>query len=724
LDQYRWQDVADSPDAQSKYPWDWLVNGLQLRRIRATLRFFPLDDAVQPLPIADIEASCRTIAVAEVGGSDSVEICSESSNLEVEEAVATRVSERIHSIVTNDSLYSPAYILPLVLAALEACVEDAIAVSQTDVAGESISGKESKTNPVAGHELLAKTAQRLCEKGALSLALGSLCSRCCSLRQIAVAVLGLLARAIDCEEARDISSWRERPQLAMLLRSVHRALAIRRATMLVESQCDESKEKAAWVVPKLPGFSAIFLAMSALVLSRPGDSAYSPLNKCFLSIDSDHGAFRDLNRLPAFIMLLCSTALEPPGQARLERLFALSLFRDGLLDDFCFKSALSCHAPALLMSTFFNFRSRLTGSVKEVEEECLLLLEAIARIFRCGGPHATHVMTDRMGSISWIRGVLESRDLKQLVPTRSCRVALLNLVATAVHQAVSDFRRHGDGRKGTSLLFEVTVLAQPTLKLGVIALEDGVSHDEEGAQKAALSLSSAAGVAALKSLQSALLFLKGKCATMEIEDVRSDGVFISTMLEFLSKARHASTAQLHVILEALVIFPFNLRASVKEATQLCVIMLDSVCSGASNESFVFTKMLLMRISLILKRVVLPVGRDALMLASQMASEYPTMKSESEATEQGNNEPTEEAIDVTTTSVGDELVRKLLKSQKTCCQWPECRALWIECLHQVMGQTVDSVLTLDFELAGEEEGATNTIRVLRHWMTTQHQSQAA
>jgi Nucleolar pre-ribosomal-associated protein 1 len=683
------------------------------------LRFFPLDDAAEPPPLADVEASCRTIEDAKGGGSDSTEIRSESSTLEAEQ------SERIDSVVTNESSYSPAYILPLVLAALETCVEDAQALSDTGVAGETISANQSKMKPVAGHELLAKTAQRFCDKGALSLALASLCSRCCSLRQIAVAVLGLLARAIDCEEARDISSWRERPQLAMLLHSVHRALAIRRATMLVDAQGDEPKEKAAWVVPKLPGFSAIFLAMSALVFARPGDSAYVPLNKYFLSIDGDHGAFRDLNRLPAFIMLLCSTALEPPGQAMLERLFALRLFRDGFLDDYCFKSASSCHAPALLMSTFFNFRSRLTaGSVKEAEEECLLLLEAMERIFQCGGPHATHVMIDRMGSISWIRALLESRDLTQLVPTRSCRVALLNLVATAVNQAISDFHRNGDGRKGTTLLFEVTALAQSTLKLGVIALENGVSYGGEDAQEATVSLAITACVDALKSLQSALL-LKEKGETWEIEDACSDGVSISTMLEFLLKARRMSTAQQHAILGAFTIFPLNLRASVKEAIQLCGIMLDSVPCGASNESFVITKGLLMRISLILKRIVLPLNGDAMVFTSQMDSEDPTKQARDKATEQGNNEATDMTIDERTASVGDEIVPKLLKRQKTCFQWPECRALWIECLHQVVRQTMDSTSTVDFDMAEDEEGVTNkTIRLLRHWVAIQPPSQVS
>ena len=185
FDQYRWQDVADSSVTPSKYPWDWLINGLQLGRVRQTLHFFPLDDAVQPPPIADIEGPSRTVEITEDEGMDSRDTGCESSTLEAGHRVAFGVSKAIDRDGASEACYSPAFILPLVLAALETCVEDDCAIRHADLAHEAKEGRKNSTGYMSGQEMLAKTAQRLCEKGALSLALASLCSRCCSLRQIA-----------------------------------------------------------------------------------------------------------------------------------------------------------------------------------------------------------------------------------------------------------------------------------------------------------------------------------------------------------------------------------------------------------------------------------------------------------------------------------------------------------------------------------------------------------
>lgn len=96
-------------------------------------------------------------------------------------------------------------------------------------------------------------AQRLCDKGALSLALGSLCSDCSSLRKVAVATLGHIKMALDSREARNLSTWRERPQLAMIVDSVQSGIAVRAALRL-----DPNEAPTGLLVPKLLALAAIF----------------------------------------------------------------------------------------------------------------------------------------------------------------------------------------------------------------------------------------------------------------------------------------------------------------------------------------------------------------------------------------------------------------------------------------------------------------------------------
>jgi hypothetical protein len=65
-------------------------------------------------------------------------------------------------------------------------------------------------------------------------------------------------------------------------------------------------------IPKLPSLSAILLAKAALILSKPGDAMYSAMNKYFLKLNQNHGAYNDMTRLPAFIALFCSSSDENP----------------------------------------------------------------------------------------------------------------------------------------------------------------------------------------------------------------------------------------------------------------------------------------------------------------------------------------------------------------------------------------------------------------------------
>lgn len=426
MDQFRWNGVPEDETCskiKDKQLWDWLVNGLQLGRVRQTLRCFPLHDALIPAPLYDLEEVTEVHAM-EIGG----EYRHSSARNEATERSSTATRRP-----ANDTSYSPGYVLPLILAALESCTGEF-----KEQATQSLRHGQLPSAAKSGMAMLTRMAQRLCEKGGLSLALASLCSKCPALRQVALSVISFFMWAIDSEEAREITSWRERPQLAMLLHSVHRALAVRRAILMAREEENGIKESATWSVPCFPGFSAVFLARAAFALTRPGESMFVPLNKFFLSIDSEHGAFRDMNRLPAFITFLCSSSDDPDDQARDERLWALKLFKAGFLDESCFKMVAACHAPELLLTTIYNHRMRRTTTGGTDDEECLVLLEAVETMMVRGGRHAMHQLVGRMGLLSWLRTVLESPlAAEQVLRTQATQIAFLELLAVSVRQATT-----------------------------------------------------------------------------------------------------------------------------------------------------------------------------------------------------------------------------------------------------------------------------------------------
>jgi Nucleolar pre-ribosomal-associated protein 1 len=112
-----------------------------------------------------------------------------------------------------------------------------------------------------------------------------------------------LIEAVDSQEAHQIASWRERPQIAMVLGAVQRSLVVRYA-----EDVNGKGKSTNFQVPELPGFSAIFLARASLVLSRPSDPLFLAMNRSFLRTEVDGGGFQDLTRLPAFMSLFCSSS--------------------------------------------------------------------------------------------------------------------------------------------------------------------------------------------------------------------------------------------------------------------------------------------------------------------------------------------------------------------------------------------------------------------------------
>lgn len=702
LDQFRWKGIPQEntiATPSSYQMWDWLANGLQLGRVRQTLRRFPFQDGLVPSPLADVE-----IWTSNADG-DKMDIDEDETIVfDVVNDPEGEPNGMVGNRSVNDASYSPGYVLPLILAALESCMGDPQNTAPQFDRHQHVANGARK-----GMEVLASMTHRLCEKGGLSLALASLCCKCPSLRKVAVSVISFFMWAIDSQEAREISAWRERPQLAMLLHSVHRFLAVRRSTLQSrkeENSAEPPNKSPVWVVPQLLGFPAVFLARAAFVLTRPGDSMYSPINKYFLSIDKEHGAFKDMNRIPAFIFFLCSSSDEPVDQARNERLWALKLLKAGFLNGSSFKMVSSCHAPELLLTTIYDHRmrhlSRNSGG-KHQSEESVVLIQAVSAMVQFGGNQASHQLIGRMGLLSWLRSVLESPVVDQILPSRASRIAFLVLISTSVRQAIlyeayckskddgddddssesdgdsdssSDSGSNNDGdkrdskggpaedevdkshgvasRSVSSFPIEVYSLARPTLMLCLASFGDSqplgsMSHHEPGSSIPLSSLD------VLLSLKSAFQSLSGDLQPT----IREDGIPLAPALDYLSKIAASSLppSATKDAIEALTCLPMTPSAAAspcdkEDAATFCCRVLEVITDASiSHLPQSWIVQILTRLSVILQ--------------SRFANA--TFDTELYANSTGITE----------------LLEKLLESRTACFQWTESRDLWFVCLQHLL-----------------------------------------
>jgi hypothetical protein len=336
-----------------------------------------------------------------------------------------------------DPRYNPAFVLPLVLHALRdshapidasntsttshtTAADDGDEDTDPDLAYSEEEQRLERLHKVYSH---LKVVQSLCSNGALALTLASLASKCDSMRQLAVAILLFMTQAVHMEEARDLTDWRDRRQLAMLLNSIQRGLCYRRWTQLAKREQDReeeeeddddetmedvnnanrasSKSKQApapdvdvVTIPLFSSVSAIFLARASIVLGNPSDPMYDVTNSYFLGLSKDKlGAFRDSGlRLPAFLYLyngsisqfasngngigiggmsLKIREMSPKSLIR-QRIWAVMLLRDGARDGFSVKAALKCNAPSMLLCQLNNImmlaHSSSSNNTNEVAE--------------------------------------------------------------------------------------------------------------------------------------------------------------------------------------------------------------------------------------------------------------------------------------------------------------------------------------------------------------------
>lgn len=331
--------------------WDWLSTWITLDRVRSTLSSFPVKEGTQ----------------------------ADSPNL---------------------FAYSPAYTLPLILAS----IEEALSISL-----------QPNENGIEFSEKLLRRAHVLCLNGGLALALGSLCCHDPDTRRLAAVILLTIRFVASSVDARKMTSWRERPQITMLLESVHRGLAV---------HASEASQQDAMNVPRLPGTSAIFLANAALALMKPGHGLFVPSNRYFLKIEDSGGAFPDLYRLPMFISLFCTTT-EDASEAERERILALELLCDSFVDEDCFRPLLACHAPELLLTSFHRASDR----------EICLLIGVLSKILANGGTKASSHMICRIGLFAWIQGLLAESVASDIFSTTNSIETFSSLVLLTTKKA-------------------------------------------------------------------------------------------------------------------------------------------------------------------------------------------------------------------------------------------------------------------------------------------------
>ena len=357
MDQLRWGlDAGSNPGSDT---WDWLPSWIELSRVNETLERFPFDDTFE-----------RSTA---------------------EDSDNWKPGAHQENEASPDVRYSPGFLLPLILAALEGRSPEEKQSDSGNVSHFNGDGKACTTSQ-------ALLLQKLCEKGALAIALGSLCCECADIRRVAIAILALANVLVRSDEAQRSSSWRERPQAVLILDCVRRALAkeIANSYHLTDGIAIPAE------VPKILPPCAVFLAKASLILATPGDDLFPSLNRYFLRIDTEHGAVQDLRRLPAFVSLFCSGTMTD-GVAFRERCWAVETLRDSFINESCFGPAMACHALELLVTRM----EYLVSSALSPEFDAVV--SALSRVVECGGPQGISYLIGRLGLLSWLRSLVTCR---------------------------------------------------------------------------------------------------------------------------------------------------------------------------------------------------------------------------------------------------------------------------------------------------------------------------
>ena len=421
-----------------KESWEWFINALDIDRVRCTLCQFPVADTFEPTVIDDKfsqqhEERCSSDEIVEEMDYDMSSVAPMNSSRCTNSARESGCDT--WRGVGDDIRYSPGFILPLILATMEAYrptekeCNTALLIDQDD---DVVIDRDSDYD--ADCYAFGIICKRISDRGGIALAIASLSSRCPSIRQLAIAICGLFLTALQMQESHGIKIWRERPQQELILSSIQRGLAVRRSIQI--QKCNNMVDgielgemtttETTINIPMLPAVSAIFLAKALLIVSRPGDDMYGPINRYFLRLVDYHGAFQDCFGLPAFLSLYCSSSAEL-SRCRIERGWALLCLKDGVVDEYCYRIISQHHVPELLMSSVDSMMDD-----PDSHSELYLTLDVIETLIQSGGVHASTHLIKRQGLLSWLHGIISWRRISSVFPYVALKCKFLNLITAAV----------------------------------------------------------------------------------------------------------------------------------------------------------------------------------------------------------------------------------------------------------------------------------------------------
>jgi hypothetical protein len=228
----------------------------------------------------------------------------------------------------------------------------------------------------------------MASKGILSYLIVTLSSHCSLLRTYALACLTMVRDLIEEQHAEVDPSFRERPQLKLLLQFIRDAIP----TDVQKTHADEPIQ--------LPFTTSIFLARAAMILLQPAHENYSKTNRYLV-----RRPFCDIKDIPLFDLIL------PDGDNTdgvNDRIQAFRLLRDGLQShadhlNLCRKNAYV--TMLLLFSIFMKDDHKLCHIILDILEKGLRLKESARYLIqRCGITKWLHGLSIPSLSIRMTRG--------------------------------------------------------------------------------------------------------------------------------------------------------------------------------------------------------------------------------------------------------------------------------------------------------------------------------
>lgn len=440
--------------------WEKLIQKIDMKRIHRTIRDFPWWDSVEVPCSPDLEPSLSDTNQKRTAGDDCDSECeSQSVSVTESEGIESDFIPKISGVnrkekdlirnqtKTQDDRYSPGFVLPLILVALDACgdlaesedvdgdvraLENETGVRQQKRhSGEKQKSEDYLANPVK--ETFSRVAFRLCQKGVISLSIASLTSDCPKLRSTALAIIYRFLQALKTREAQNIGAWKSRSQIEMAINAIQRGLVLSRINMQ-QKQGEHGNQK--FYPPRIPNICTLYLARSLLILTKPSDNMYPAVNKSFLRQKDYHGAFTNWYSIPMFMTLFCSVS-DTVEQSTNERLWALNLLNDGMVDSLSFRLVSRRHIPELLLTTFDATISRC-GAVQD-DGECILLLKSIVTLVSRGGKASFNHFFQSVGMLAWIQSSMVNVSLNAQNHSPNILALFIQLIETVIRKAVYDF---------------------------------------------------------------------------------------------------------------------------------------------------------------------------------------------------------------------------------------------------------------------------------------------